>query len=516
MNKIKAVILALLLTTTSAYVVLQTIPTAKSQTITITQYTIYNPYEGLDFVTVNQYKSNLHTHTMFGNFSDAQGSGEYRWYGSDGNGYDGGEAAIYYGDTGNYDILALTEHKVDNPNIPGWANVTLNTWPWSWFDASLVPCPDYEANESHYPTVSTEFYSMVGPEGMLAVQGNEPSSGHHMAVLLCDANHTGTGMYSMGPMLDYIVDNDGLAYFAHPGTYNMPLSYYNDLFDSYRSILLGVAIYNKNDQHGTPEQCSHPYDSDRHMWDAINGERSPDDLIWAFSEDDTHYLTAAFRSYNRHFMYALNETEFRNSITNGQFYCSYEGGGNTNPEKGIASTPALNNVVVHGTTITVTGCDRTDTIEWYNNKTEIVGTGNSLDVTTLENDTNFVRANLVNDTYGVSHTQPFGIETQDIEVDIIEFKSINNVTNTSTVYEPIYLLNWTKVETALYYHLQIANDSSFNDVCLNLSYINATNYAGYYVETQSELQEYVEFTLPEAYRKDWQKTYYFRVRAYAI
>ena len=92
----------------------------------------------------------------------------------------------------------------------------------------------------------------------------------------------------------------------------------------------------------------------------------------------------------------------------------------------------------------------------------------------------------------------------------IDFQSINDLTNNSITYEPISRFNWTRVEDALYYNLQIANDSAFTDIFLNLTNINVTNYPGNYTEST----DYVEFTLPEEYRKEWFQKYYIRVRTY--
>jgi hypothetical protein len=92
----------------------------------------------------------------------------------------------------------------------------------------------------------------------------------------------------------------------------------------------------------------------------------------------------------------------------------------------------------------------------------------------------------------------------------IEIVKINSLTNGSITLVNLYLFNWTKIENASYYNLQIANDSTFTDVFLNLTNISITNYPGNYTEST----DYVEFTLPEEYRKEWFKKYYIRVRSF--
>jgi hypothetical protein len=94
--------------------------------------------------------------------------------------------------------------------------------------------------------------------------------------------------------------------------------------------------------------------------------------------------------------------------------------------------------------------------------------------------------------------------------EVIEFKSINNQANDTTTANQISQFNWTLINNTDYYQLQIANDSAFTDIFVNLADINESNYGVDYTEKGN----YVEFTLPVAHRKSWQGDYYFRVRAY--
>ena len=91
------------------------------------------------------------------------------------------------------------------------------------------------------------------------------------------------------------------------------------------------------------------------------------------------------------------------------------------------------------------------------------------------------------------------------------FQSINNQANNTVTIDVITDFNWTKTEGASYYQLQIANDSGFTDVFVNLTDVNVTNYPGNYTETGG----YVEFTLPESYRRQWYQGYYFRIRSFS-
>ena len=92
----------------------------------------------------------------------------------------------------------------------------------------------------------------------------------------------------------------------------------------------------------------------------------------------------------------------------------------------------------------------------------------------------------------------------------ISFESINEQQNNTQTVDIITEFNWTSISGAVHYELQIANDSGFTDIFINLTDINETNYGAYFIEYDN----YVEFILPEQYRETWYKYYYFRVRAY--
>jgi hypothetical protein len=106
----------------------------------------------------------------------------------------------------------------------------------------------------------------------------------------------------------------------------------------------------------------------------------------------------------------------------------------------------------------------------------------------------------------------FGIATADIPIfeTSIDFNSINDLPNQSTVYVANRWFNWTRINhtNLTGYNLQIANDSSFSDVFLDLNDINETNYGANYWQNDT----HVEFILPDAYNIQWTGTHYYRVR----
>ena len=322
--------------------------------VTISQITIYNPYENIDFETIDHYKANLHTHTTE---SDGTSSPS--------------EVIYQYHDIGKYDILAITDHSK-------------NSWPWSnWIEETPS---EYSSSSEYYPDLQ-----------MLAISGNEMSLGHHRGSLLNNYPYGGFFPYFA---FWYIQQQNGLSLFNHPGRYRYSAEWYQRYFDVFNDFVLGVEVFNQGDR----------YPNDRILWDEINKERAPNDLIWGFSNDDMHSISRhAFRNYQHFLMAELSEAEFRKSMMDGAFYFSYEpeGTDSEDPTYGQAMTPRLLDVNIEETTITING-ESTDSIKWYDQDSNIVSSEYAIDVSMIQS--NFVRAVLINE-YGKTYTQPFGIET---------------------------------------------------------------------------------------------------------
>ena len=314
--------------------------------------TIYNPYARVDFETINHYKTNLHTHT-----TESDGSSDP-------------DVVIYhYANKGNYDILAITDHNK-------------NTWPWSdWIAETPL---NTSKSSAYYPDLD-----------ILAISGNELSLRHHRASLLNDYPFGGF-LYHLA--FWYIQRQNGVSFFAHPGRYSYSDGWYQHFLNWYDCVV-GIEVYNQGDR----------YPNDRFLWDRINKERDPDDLIWGFSNDDMHRIpNHAFRNYQHFLMKELTETDFRTAIIDGLFYFSYEpnGADNTSDNYGKAMTPKLINVTVTENTIQLTA-DNYNSIKWYDQDSQIIGSDSLINVSTTHS--NFVRAVMIND-YGKTYTQPFGIK----------------------------------------------------------------------------------------------------------
>ncbi len=329
---------------------------------------IKNPYGAVDFESFNAYKSNLHTHTSE----------------SDGVLDPGGVVNLYSGK--NYAVLAFADHDVCGPG-GNWGNMQPeSTWPWTdWIEkeASVINTRDGIQTSAFFPG--------LGQAGVLAVRANELSEYHHTGSYFNDLG------YMFNPSIDEniyfldIEDSGGLGMFFHPGRYDYPLSWYNVFFDSYRETIFGIEVYNQGDR----------YPGDRAFWDAVNREREYDDLVWGFSNDDMHTTEHLFRNYNTHFLLELTEEKLRENFKSGALTFSYEPGGS-----GDALAPSLKSIFVDETNITLSASGY-DVIYWYDDGTDIIHQGPSIDVKEVNG--RFVRAVLENKS-GRTYTQPFGID----------------------------------------------------------------------------------------------------------
>jgi hypothetical protein len=336
------------------------------------QYTIDNPYNGVDMS--NSYKANMHVHT------------------TESDGLFDPDVLIGMYSTNDYQILSITDHD----NYPTVDTVT--TWPWTkWIDEtpSSVWINSTDAND----TTSAYYTDVDGNGHMLAVKGNEYTDQNQGTTI----NHVNGWFvengYSDGPVggeATYFTDvtsSGGLAQFNHPSLYSRSVSWYNNLIDTYDSIV-GFEI--------------RPYDYSgaQYKWDSINAQRSYNDLIWGIGNDDFH-SSFPYTEYTRFYMDTLTEPALRTAMRNGQstFSEEYSGGNGT-------WAPVLTGVTVSGNTITLTATD-CDSVRWFDDASDSIETDLttfSIDVSSYGGTTNFLRAELYNDD-GITRTQPFGISS---------------------------------------------------------------------------------------------------------
>jgi len=93
-----------------------------------------------------------------------------------------------------------------------------------------------------------------------------------------------------------------------------------------------------------------------------------------------------------------------------------------------------------------------------------------------------------------------------------EFITIENGYNHTNIETSTPTFNWTLVAGTAQYWLQIATDSAFSSLAVNLSNITAFNFPSHYSSNSTR----VSFTLPTLYELPYPNKYYCRVKAYSI
>ena len=355
-----------------------------------------NPYQMIDWVSVNQYKSNMHTHTTQSNdpiekFTTAYVVDRYHAAG--------------------YKILALTDHDYC-------------TYPWDLFPQYMsgVAARDAEAL------------------GMLAVPGNELSKddtnswdertggqfNHHNDFF---TGRHGQEFASLQESYAYTYALGGMQIINHPGQYwNLSTTYsetekngpgwHATNFKTYPS-LVGLEVYNQGNRRP----------NDRILWDQILERTMPERPVFGYSGDDTHNDEQLFRNYNMMLMEELTTEELKDAMRKGESYFCYEPKGS-----GEGKAPRITNIAVDEANKTITietngmvswiyGTDMTSSSS-SSTRSSVVGIGNTFCYEGYQGA--YVRAFITN-AYGETCTQPFGFTdstTTDVDnmVDNTELK----------------------------------------------------------------------------------------------
>ncbi|MFP4250982.1 MAG: hypothetical protein ACLFU7_15075 [Armatimonadota bacterium] len=315
---------------------------------------VVNPYEGVDWDAVGQYKANLHTHTAAGRGAVIEPP----------------DVIDEYNERG-YRILALTDHDQ-------------NTWPWT----------DYGRDPTEL--------------GMLAISGNELSAGHDTNALFC---HLETDETDHDAALEEIAAHNGLAFLCHPGRYWQPTEEGTvpaDVLERYRGIfsrhdhLVGLEIIN----------CGNRYSNDRLLWDALLEEMMPGRPVHAFANDDMHSIGHLGRDWTVYPLPALTEDGVRNAMTSGAFYAASV---STQPEadRSVKGTPVITRITHRERDGTLTiaanvGGEPLDDAgyRWIVDG-EVVHDGPTLRYRDDDRIDNYVRAEIVG-TGGTAFTNAFG------------------------------------------------------------------------------------------------------------
>ena len=336
-----------------------------------------NPYQAIDWASVNQYKGNFHTHTTQSN--DAS------------DGFTTAYVVDRYHAAG-YKILSLTDHDY-------------NPYPWELFSQymSSVPARDPAAL------------------GMLAVPGNELSKdntnswsertggqfNHHNDFF---TGRQGQEFASLQESYAYTYALGGMQIINHPGQYWSIDNTYSETqkdgpgwhatnFKTYPS-LIGLEVYNQGNRRP----------NDRILWDQILERTMPARPVFGYSCDDAHNDDQLFRNYNFMLMEDLTTEELKDAMRKGETYFCYEPKGS-----GEGKAPRISEIEVDEATKTITietdglvywiyGTDKTSSAA-SSTRSSVVGIGKTFHYNGYQGA--YVRAFITN-AYGETCTQPFG------------------------------------------------------------------------------------------------------------
>lgn len=336
-----------------------------------------NPYQAIDWASVNQYKGNFHTHTTQSN--DAS------------DGFTTAYVVDRYHAAG-YKILSLTDHDY-------------NPYPWELFPQymSSVPARDPAAL------------------GMLAVPGNELSKdntnswsertggqfNHHNDFF---TGRQGQEFASLQESYAYTYALGGMQIINHPGQYWSIDNTYSETqkdgpgwhatnFKTYPS-LIGLEVYNQGNRRP----------NDRILWDQILERTMPARPVFGYSCDDAHNDDQLFRNYNFMLMEDLTTEELKDAMRKGETYFCYEPKGS-----GEGKAPRISDIEVDEATKTITietdglvywiyGTDKTSSAA-SSTRSSVVGIGKTFHYNGYQGA--YVRAFITN-AYGETCTQPFG------------------------------------------------------------------------------------------------------------
>ncbi len=384
-----------------------------------------NPYEDIDWATVNQYKSNFHTHTTQSNdaideFTTANVVDKYHAAG--------------------YKILALTDHDY-------------NPYPWQLFPQYMsgVPARDPEVL------------------GMLAVPGNELSKdntnswsertggqfNHHNDFF---TGRQGQEFASLQESYAYTYALGGLQIINHPGQYWSIDNTYSETqkdgpgwhannFKTFPS-LVGLEVYNQGDRRA----------NDRILWDQILQRTMPTRNVFGYSGDDTHNNEQLFRNYNYMLMEDLTTEDLKDAMRKGESYFCYEPKGS-----GEGKAPRISAIDVDENSKTIS-IEANGLVHWIyatdktssaasSARSTIVGIGKTFCYEGYQG--SYVRA-LITNMYGETCTQPISFidaNATSVENTLTHTLALMLYPNPASAYLNVFMNNAAEGEMIYVYDL---------------------------------------------------------------
>ena len=401
MKKILSVILAVCLLFSSLSVA--------ALAVSGTEYTIINPYAGVDWENSETFKACLHCHTTA---SDGEVPLK-EWL------------ECYYNQ--GYDILAVTDHGVINH---GWNTTPQTNGIFNGFK-KVTPLTDEEYAAFRNGTYPFPEGARTYGRGMTDVTGGIECNMAVVSKTHVNGYWSSYGQGIWGKENDYetapkeIERLGGYSVLNHVGDWtnsqNYPsrshlpfyINYFANIFVSYKTCL-GMEIINNTDN------CTR---CDRELWDELLQVVIPHGRnIWGFADDDSESADEVGRSFELFPMTKNTEENVKNAMINGAFFAAsrYQKNGarDENQISGDGLVPIVKNIKIDGNVITVEcdperGCD---TIEWVADGNVIASdsTGScsyTLDLGDFDGSLGcYVRFVLKSTAHGVTYSQPFELK----------------------------------------------------------------------------------------------------------
>ncbi len=371
-----------------------------------TDYTITNPYETVDWDAWHHYRAQLHTHTL----------------------YSDGEMSItdvveeYYRQ--NYDILAITDHGVVHT---GW-NKPHYPIPVIGYNVLIHPFEMQPMSDERYAQITTGADRDGRP--MLDVK-----QGLEMNALTVRKNHVngyfcGWGQHYLGIEEDFETSiartekAGGISVINHPGDYIYASVDVNRVYDwSNLKVFTDSLLAHPSCVGVEAFNCWDTVDREnRLLWDRLLMYCIPRGRnVFAFSNDDSHYLSQIGVTAEIFMMPELTEEALRTAMENGTlFACSRVARKEMGEEfEGNGNFAVVNRIDVDeaGDVITVTA-KNCDAIEWIADG-EIIATGPSINLREHADEIgSYVRFQIKNEG-GLLLSQAFICDDGDMESHLI-------------------------------------------------------------------------------------------------
>ena len=379
---------------------------------------VLNPYEGIDWDSVNFVSSALHNHTWFSNkeFEESEHNDVS---------FDSADERVAAYKALGFGAVVITEHDY----------VTLDYYGGNYSDSEIITLYGNEMSKKYH----TLFY------------GLEPyydKRGQGISV----TNGIEGNIQNIAAM-----NGNGIVYFAHPNRSTTDEEYWYNLFNKY-DVVYGMEVFNAG-------QAQKNYSEN--VWDYILTKSMPNRPIWGTASDDAHSNGAISTGWQ---IMLLPDEQMN---TQGLYDCLKNGNSFLtticiNPETDddiminnvVGEIPYFTSVNVNEdkNVVTVTA-ENYIKLEWVSANGTVISTSPTLDLNTTYGVDKYVRCRIYG-TGGMSHTQPIGIadgenlfageevddETQEISLKQIDQLVDNNQYNVEQMINTITPNNVNKTK----------------------------------------------------------------------